>query len=239
VVAAVLRTHSDVRRATTLVDLAKIEFEAGDYERALDRFEQSLVESPGDGEVWGLAAITTVRLAAAEPDADMVAAKLKARRCLERAEQAGASTEFVDSVRAHVDSALLRYLLDEVRRRGVVWVPGIDGLRMQAMNRRLREAIIAAKDFLMECRASDDVRFEAAMELRQLTVETARQLHDQRTIVREIDGLLAKLTPGDLVRTKQLSEQRARERVLPGVLVIGGVLGLAILLAVLMMMAVT
>ena len=37
VVAAVLRTHSDARRATTLVDLAKIEFEAGDYERAMDR----------------------------------------------------------------------------------------------------------------------------------------------------------------------------------------------------------
>jgi len=239
VVAAVLRTHSDARRATTLVDLAKIEFEAGDYERALDRFEQSLVENPGDGEVWGLAAITTLRVAEERDDDDIATARIKANRCVERAKEAGASGAFLESLRAHVDSHLIRRAIGNVRRAQVRYVPGVTPRQVAMMDMRLIGTIKAAQNVIVGGSASDDVRFDAAFTLRDLTLDLARHISGSRVLLRELHEFLSRLAAGNEARTTRLAEARRRQMVLPGALMVGGLFVGLVLLALLLSLVVS
>jgi hypothetical protein len=204
VVAAALRPRVERDRAPTLVDLGRMDFEAGDYARALDRFELALVEAPHDGEVWGLAAITVLRAAyfASGPEFDR--ARDKSRGLVERAKEAGASADFLASVQDQIEAYLLRRSIEMVGRAAMTPIRERSIEDLGRRRRAIRASLRTALDTLRESKASDDDRFAAGVELRELSQVHRFQMSARREFEVELWWLLTQLAAGDERRTRKL-----------------------------------
>jgi tetratricopeptide (TPR) repeat protein len=232
VVAAALRPNADRDRAVPLVDLGRMEFEAGDYDRALARFEDALVENPQDGEVWGLAAIATVRAAGLGDEAEFARAIVKAHRCIDRARQCGASEPFVAAVSEHVESFMLRTAIERVQKRANIPRVGLSHEESSSRHHQLAAAIQGAFAAIQASRAGDDDRFNAALRLRELNWIHGQYLRGDREISAKLDALLEALARGNAKREAALEALRASGRTLLAMAILIGVMIAAIVVAV-------
>jgi len=192
VVAAALRQSGGFGRASALVELGRIEYESGNYERALLRFEAALVESPNEGELWAFAAIAAARAATADTLAPTID---KVSRCLERALSAGSVPEFVHAVRIEAEEAMIVTAESHLAR-------SIAAVKRQ--DPRTKPDLTIAKKAMRCC-------FEA-MELVKADAEVrfglAAQMHEAITARRVIVASPAE----SLERLEQLMERLAAER---------------------------
>ena len=204
VVAAALRPRVERDRAPTLVDLGRMDFEAGDYARALDRFELALVEAPHDGEVWGLAAITVLKAAyfASGPEFDR--AREKSRGLVERAKEAGATAEFLASVHDQIEAYLLRRSIEMVSRAAMTPIGERSVEDLGRRRRAIRASLQTALETLRESKASDDDRFAAGVELRELSQVHRFNMRERRKFELELWWLLTQLAAGDEKRIRKL-----------------------------------
>lgn len=237
VVAAALRPRVERDRAPTLVDLGRMDFEAGDYARALDRFELALVEAPHDGEVWGLAAITVLRAAyfASGPEFDR--ARDKSRGLVERAKEAGATAEFLASVQDQIEGYLLRRSIEMVGRAAMTPIRERSIEDLGRRRRAIRASLRTALDTLRESKASDDDRFAAGLELRELSQVHRFQMSARREFELELWWLLSQLAAGDEKRTRKLRSLQEADHSFRTLVVVFGTFAAIIVLGIVFALA--
>lgn len=104
----------DHTRAMTLLDLGKIEYKAGNFPRALERFESSLCEKADSAEPWAFIALASAKAATADT---FDAAVSKLTQCLERANAVEPGTPFVSAVACECHTAIAELAMRTIRER--------------------------------------------------------------------------------------------------------------------------
>ncbi len=237
VVAAALRPRVERNRAPTLVDLGRLDFEAGDYARALDRFELALVDAPHDGEVWGLAAITVVRAAYFDSESEFDRARTKSRGFVARAREAGASSGFLAAVHDHIETFVLRRSIDMVGRASTSLIGDRSNEDLSRRRRAIRASLRTALDTLRESKASDDDRFAAGVELRELSQVHRFQMSARREFEAELWWLLTQLAAGDERRTRKLRSLQEADHSFRTLVVVFGTFAAIIVLGIVIALA--